>query len=54
MVYSISWTLTAWLQAVGMPDVPAYTAGLVTHIPANIFFIYTLQWGYLGAAADKS
>jgi MATE family multidrug resistance protein len=51
--YSINWTLTAWLQAVGMPDVPAFTAafGLVTHVPTNIFFIYTLQWGYLGAAA---
>jgi MATE family multidrug resistance protein len=50
--YSMNWTLTAWLQAVGMPDVPAFAAafGLVTHVPANIFFIYTLQWGYLGSA----
>jgi MATE family multidrug resistance protein len=51
--YSVNWTLTAWLQAVGMADVPAYTAafGLFTHVPTNILFIYTLQWGYLGAAA---
>jgi MATE family multidrug resistance protein len=51
--YSINWTLTAWLQAVGMPDVPAFSAafGLFTHVPTNIFFVYTLQWGYLGAAA---
>jgi MATE family multidrug resistance protein len=51
--YSVNWTLTAWLQAIGMSDVPAYAAafGLVTHVPVNIFFIYTLQWGYLGCAA---
>jgi MATE family multidrug resistance protein len=51
--YSVNWTLTAWLQAIGMSDVPAYVAGvgLVTHVPINIFFIYTLQWGYLGCAA---
>jgi MATE family multidrug resistance protein len=51
--YSVNWTLTAWLQAIGMADVPAFAAafGLVTHIPMNLFFIYTLQWGYLGCAA---
>jgi MATE family multidrug resistance protein len=51
--YSVNWTITAWLQAVGMADVPAYAAafGLMTHIPMNFFFIYTLQWGYLGCAA---
>jgi MATE family multidrug resistance protein len=51
--YSVNWTMTAWLQAVGMPDVPAFTAafGLATHVPVNIFFIHTLKWGYLGAAA---
>lgn len=50
--YSINWTLTAWLQAVAMADVPAYAAavGLILHIPLNYFFIYTLGWGYLGCA----
>jgi MATE family multidrug resistance protein len=50
--YSINWTLTAWLQAVGMPDVPAFAAGvgLIMHIPFNVFFIYMLQMGYLGVA----
>jgi len=50
--YSISWTLTAWLQAVGMADIPAYAAavGLITHVPFNLLFIYTLQMGYLGCA----
>jgi MATE family multidrug resistance protein len=51
--YSVNWTLTAWLQAIGMSDVPAYAAafGLVTHVPINFLYIYTLQWGYLGCAA---
>jgi MATE family multidrug resistance protein len=51
--YSVNWTLTAWLQAIGMSDVPAYAAavGLMTHVPINILYIYTLQWGYLGCAA---
>lgn len=50
--YSVSWTLTAWLQAVGMADIPAYAAavGLMLHVPMNIFFIYTLDMGYLGCA----
>jgi len=48
--YSINWTLTAWLQSIEMADVPAYAAatGLILHIPSNAFFIYTLNWGYLG------
>jgi MATE family multidrug resistance protein len=50
--YSINWTLTAWLQALELADVPAYAAsvGLATHIPFNVFFVYTLDWGYLGCA----
>ena len=48
--YSINWTLTAWLQAIEMADVPAYAAacGLVLHIPFNLLFIYTLGMGYMG------
>jgi MATE family multidrug resistance protein len=50
--YSVSWTLTAWVQSIGMADVPAYAAmlGLALHIPFNWFFIDFLDWGYLGAA----
>jgi MATE family multidrug resistance protein len=50
--YSINWTLTAWLQAIGMPDVPAKASvlGLLLHVPLNYFFIYFLEWGYLGCA----
>lgn len=50
--YSISWTLTAWVQAIGMADVPAKAAvlGLILHIPFNWFFIDVLNWGYLGCA----
>jgi multidrug resistance protein, MATE family len=50
--YSVNWTLTSWLQAIEMADVPMYSTavGLVTHIPFNIFFIYTLGWGFLGCA----
>lgn len=50
--YSISWTLTAWVQSIGMADVPAYAAvlGLVLHIPFNLFFINYLGMGYLGCA----
>ena len=48
--YSVNWTMTAWLQAIGMADVPAKASilGLILHIPLNWFFIYFLQWGYLG------
>jgi MATE family multidrug resistance protein len=50
--YSISWTLTAWVQAIGLPDVPAKAAllGLVLHLPFNWFFIDFIGWGYLGCA----
>jgi Na+-driven multidrug efflux pump len=35
-----------------MADVPASAAllGLVFHLPFNWFFIYFLDWGYLGCA----
>jgi hypothetical protein len=35
-----------------MADVPAYSAviGLVFHLPFNWFFIFFLDWGYLGCA----
>eukprot|EP00980_Cylindrotheca_fusiformis_P022239 scaffold9153_cov121-Cylindrotheca_fusiformis.AAC.3 len=35
--YAVSWTLTAWVQSIGMADVPAYAAvlGLVLHVPFN-------------------
>ena len=48
--YSINWTLTAWVQSIGMADVPAKAAvlGLVLHVPFNWFFIDVLDWGYLG------
>lgn len=51
--YSVNWTMTTWLQAIEMADVPAYAAavGLVLHVPLNYFFIYGLGWGYLGCAA---
>jgi len=50
--YSINWTLTAWVQAIGMPDVPAHAAvlGLILHIPFNWFFIDVLDMGYIGSA----
>ena len=48
--YSTNWTITSWLQAIEMADVPGYTAmvGLVFHIPFNILFIHFM--GYLGVA----
>lgn len=51
--YSINWTLSAWLQSIGMADVPARAAivGLMLHIPLNYFFIHVLHLGYLGCAA---
>jgi MATE family multidrug resistance protein len=50
--YSVNWTLTAWVQSIGMADVPAYAAilGLAVHVPFNWFFIDFLDMGYLGAA----
>ena len=50
--YSINWTLTAWLQAMELADIPAYAAavGLLLHVPFNDLFIYRLGWGYLGCA----
>jgi MATE family multidrug resistance protein len=50
--YSINWTLTAWLQAIEMANVPAYAAsvGLIPHIPLNMLFIHVFGWGYLGVA----
>ena len=54
--YSINFTLTSWLQAIEMADVPFYggLVGLVFHVPLNIFFIHTLDLGYLGAAIATS
>eukprot|EP00521_Asterionellopsis_glacialis_P008016 CAMPEP_0195282402 /NCGR_PEP_ID=MMETSP0707-20130614/1287_1 /TAXON_ID=33640 /ORGANISM="Asterionellopsis glacialis, Strain CCMP134" /LENGTH=517 /DNA_ID=CAMNT_0040341367 /DNA_START=128 /DNA_END=1681 /DNA_ORIENTATION=- len=48
--YSVNMTLTTWLQTIEMADVPAYAAfvGLIIHVPANMFFIHLLGWGYLG------
>ena len=50
--YSINWTLTSWLQAIEMADIPVYAAtlGLLMHVPFNILFIHSFGWGYLGAA----
>jgi MATE family multidrug resistance protein len=50
---SISYSLTAWLQSIGMADVPAKAAvlGLLLHLPFNWFFVYFLDWGYLGCGA---
>ena len=52
MSYSINWTVTAWLQALEMADIPAYAAfvGLLLHVPFNFLFIRILGWGYLGVA----
>lgn len=48
--YSVNWTTTAWLQAIGMADVPAKASvlGLALHVPINWFFIYYMDLGYLG------
>ena len=50
--YSINWTLTSWLQAIEMADIPVYAAlvGLILHVPFNMLFIYGLGLGYLGVA----
>jgi multidrug resistance protein, MATE family len=51
--YSINWTLTSWLQAIEMADVPACAAALAAmiHLPMNLLFIHVFQWGYLGVGA---
>ncbi|KAG7368763.1 multidrug efflux protein [Nitzschia inconspicua] len=48
--YSIQWTLTCFLQTVGMADVPAKATlvGLILHVPFNWLFIYGLDFGYYG------
>jgi multidrug resistance protein, MATE family len=48
--YSIQWTLTCFLQTVGMADVPARATliGLILHVPFNWLFIYGLDFGYFG------
>jgi MATE family multidrug resistance protein len=51
--YSIQWTLTAWVQTIGMADVPAVAAviGVALHVPFNWVFVYVLGGGsYLGCA----
>ena len=47
---SINWTLTAWLQAIEMADLPASAALIagILHIPFNLFFIHVLGLGWLG------
>jgi len=51
--YSINWTLTAWLQAIEMADVPSWAAliGGLLHVPFNLFFIHAMGWGWLGVGA---
>jgi MATE family multidrug resistance protein len=51
--YSINWTTIVWLQSIEMAFLPAYAScvGALFHIPLNMFFIYFMEWGYLGAAA---
>jgi MATE family multidrug resistance protein len=50
--FSVNWTITAWLQAIEMADIPLYFAavGLCLHIWFNQLFIDTLDMGFLGAA----
>jgi len=54
--YSLNFTLSCWLQAIGMADIPVYgvMVGTIFHIPMNILFIYTFECGYLGAAIASS
>lgn len=49
--FSINMTLTTWLQAIGLADIPAYAAavGLALHIPLNLLFVSI--YGYLGVAS---
>lgn len=50
--YSINWTITCWLQAIGLADIPTFFALIVAvlHAPFNFLFINGLGWGYKGAA----
>mmetsp|Transcript_23006 Transcript_23006/g.56676 ORF Transcript_23006/g.56676 Transcript_23006/m.56676 type:complete len:467 (+) Transcript_23006:93-1493(+) len=55
--YSVSWTLTSWVQAINsggqnLADIPAKAAflGLVFHVPFNWFFVNYLGLDYLGCA----
>ncbi|CAJ1940579.1 unnamed protein product [Cylindrotheca closterium] len=55
--YSVSWTLTAWVQAINsggenLAIIPAKAAvlGLVFHVPFNWFFVNYMNMGYLGCA----
>ena len=50
--YSIQWTLTTWLQAMELADIPVYASalGLLLHIPFNLLFIHVFHMGYLGVA----
>ena len=50
--YSINWTLSTWVQAIGMADIPAEAAllGLLTHVPLNWLFVYYFNFGYIGCA----
>ena len=50
--YSLQWTLTAWVQAIGLADVPATASilGFLLHVPFNYFFVYYLHYGWLGCA----
>ena len=50
--YSIQWTLTTWLQAMELADIPVYatTLGLLLHIPLNLLFIHVFHMGFLGVA----
>jgi MATE family multidrug resistance protein len=50
--FSINWTYTAWLQAMELATIPAWSATLAfsLHVPFNLFFIHVLGWGYLGVA----
>jgi len=51
-VYAMQWTITAWSQSIGLADVPATASlwGLGMHLPFNYFFVYWLNFGYLGCA----
>jgi multidrug resistance protein, MATE family len=50
--YSVNWTMTCWLQAIEMADIPAYSAvvGAALHIPFNVLFVHVFDMGYLGVA----
>ena len=54
--YSINWTLSAWFQAIGLSDIPTYFAMVIAilHYPFNLFYIYILDLGYIGAALATS